>query len=322
MRRWVYCAVWVGLLIGLAGSAAAQDGGQGDADFIVEEYPLVAADQDSPDHFEFRERYITDEILDVRRAWREPETSTTLIDANYVIDAAEYIFIPNDDEAETYTLYYANDLLFADVTHLYPVAVSASGDFRLLFEAMSTPGILMLTPDTIGMLDTEHYAYIPPVYVGDDLVEIWADWGQGQFQVRRADQIVYTVVPEGAFVEPPIKSLWSWDGKWVIESEGRVIMDGEDITAKLGLTEMFAWRILYGEPFYFFAPSPSSPDGQIAMSYAGQEVVPYVYDEVVHYQCCEPSMFNISGNDTMVWFYGQRDGTWYYVEAGVYEEAQ
>jgi hypothetical protein len=29
-------------------------------------------------------------------------------------------------------------------------------------------------------------------------------------------------------------------------------------------------------------------------------------------------MFNISGNGTMVWFYALRDGTWYYVEAGVY----
>jgi len=76
---------------------------------------------------------------------------------------------------------------------------------------------------------------------------------------------------------------------------------------------------LHGEPFYFFAPAASSPGGRIAMSYAGQEVVPYVYDEVVHYQCCEPSMFNLSGNETMVWFYGLRDGMWYYVEAGVYD---
>mgnify|MGYP001143051209 FL=1 len=30
-------------------------------------------------------------------------------------------------------------------------------------------------------------------------------------------------------------------------------------------------------------------------------------------------MFNVSGNETMVWFYALRDGVWHYVEAGVYE---
>ncbi len=299
-------------------SGAGSSGEQTASGFIVEEYPLVAADQDSPTHFEFRQ-YVTDQILDVRRAWREPELDSTLIAANQVIGSAGYMFIPNYDDAHTYTLYRGDSLLFADVSHLYPVAVSEAGDFRLLFDAWSNPGTLIMTPDTIGQVDMAGFIQIAPVYVGNDLVEVWADWEHGQFQVRRAGEVVYTVVPDGPFVEPPVKSLWSWNGQWLIESEGRVILDGTDLTAQMGLDEMFGWRILHGEPFYFFAPAASSPGGRIAMSYAGQEVVPYVYDEVVHYQCCEPSMFNLSGNETMVWFYGLRDGMWYYVEAGVYD---
>ncbi len=50
----------------------------------------------------------------------------------------------------------------------------------------------------------------------------------------------------------------------------------------------------------------------------GQIVEPYRYDDIVHYLCCEPGMFNAAGNDTMVWFYALRDGVWHYVEAGVY----
>jgi hypothetical protein len=30
-------------------------------------------------------------------------------------------------------------------------------------------------------------------------------------------------------------------------------------------------------------------------------------------------MFNVSGNQSMVWFYALRDGMWMYVEAGVYQ---
>jgi hypothetical protein len=31
-------------------------------------------------------------------------------------------------------------------------------------------------------------------------------------------------------------------------------------------------------------------------------------------------MFNNAGNEDMAWFYGLRDGTWYYVEIGAFEE--
>jgi hypothetical protein len=29
-------------------------------------------------------------------------------------------------------------------------------------------------------------------------------------------------------------------------------------------------------------------------------------------------MFNVSGNENMVWFHARRDGMWYYVEMGIY----
>jgi len=47
--------------------------------------------------------------------------------------------------------------------------------------------------------------------------------------------------------------------------------------------------------------------------------LPYQYDEVVHYDCCEAAAFNVAGNERMVWFHALRDGIWYYVEMGVYQ---
>ena len=44
-----------------------------------------------------------------------------------------------------------------------------------------------------------------------------------------------------------------------------------------------------------------------------------MYEDVIHYKCCEPSLFNIRSNDNMVWFFALKDGYWYYVEAGIYD---
>jgi hypothetical protein len=160
---------------------------------------------------------------------------------------------------------------------------------------------------------------IAPVYVGDDLIEVSADWNANQFQVLRNGEVIYTYAPGEMFVEPPVHSLWSWDGHWVLEVEGDVIIDGASAKTDPGYDEMFGWQLIAGQPFFFFKKTDFVTQvSTFGMSYAGQEIEPYRYQEVIHYRCCEGSMFNISGNGTMVWFYALRDGTWYYVEAGVY----
>ncbi len=129
----------------------------------------------------------------------------------------------------------------------------------------------------------------------------------------RAGQVVYTVIPDGPFVEPPTKGLWSWDGHWVLELENDIIIDGQSLSAQAGYEAAFGWQLIGGQPFYFFQQG-----GQIAMSYACTTIEPYRFSEVIHNQCCEGSMFNLSGNAFMVWFYAQKDGMWDYVEAGLY----
>ncbi len=114
-------------------------------------------------------------------------------------------------------------------------------------------------------------------------------------------------------VDNPVKGLWSWDGRWVLEVSGTVLVDGESLNRQLGYHEVFGWRLLDGEPFYFFTKG----DGT-GISYAGR-VMPNRYEDVIHYRCCEPSAFNVRGNDTMVWFWALRDGEWHYVEAGAFE---
>jgi hypothetical protein len=282
------------------------------AGFIVEEYPLVSAQTDTPDHFEFKD-YLTEAILSVRRPWREPDAAERINATNAVIANWGYQLSPNSGE-QTYTLSYNGTPLVEDVAYVWPVAANASGtDFRLLLDTMTGP-MLVVIPDTVGKIDSTTFVYIAPVYVGDDLIEVTADWGQNVFYVLRNGQTIYTVTPGAPSVEPPVKALWSWNGHWILEVDNDLIIDGASLNQQMGYEQSFGFDLIAGQPFYFF-----TQNGLIAISYAQQTVEPYRYDEVVHYQCCEASMFNVSGNQSMVWFYALRDGMWMYVEAGVYQ---
>jgi hypothetical protein len=309
--------VGVMLIIGLSfvlpmsGPIRAQDDDETvDLSLVVEEYPIVKASEDTPDHFEFKDR-IDPVILTYHQQWREPDPSLVVDVTNAALRPFDYVVA---FDAPNYALIYNDTELMADISHIWPVAVSESGDdFRLLVDSL-TEGTLVVTPDTVGQVNTAQFIYIAPVFVGDDLVEVEMSADFTQFFLKRNGETVYTYTPDGPWVEPPIRSLWSWDGHWLIEAEGEVLVDGESLNAQLGYDEIFAWQLIAGQPFFFF-----KQDDQIRISYAG-EVLDYLYQDVIHYMCCEPSMFNVSGNGSMVWFYALRDGTWYYVEAGVYGE--
>ncbi|MCZ7540235.1 MAG: hypothetical protein M5U29_10015 [Anaerolineae bacterium] len=145
---------------------------------IVEEYPLVAALEDQPDHFEFRD-WVTEAILDVRRGWREPDLIAQVAYANEIIGQWGYSLRPFDEISPggpSYRLLHLGSVLLSDITHVWPIAVNSDRtDFRLLLESMNE-SLLVVTPDTIGQMDTASFVYIAPVYVGSDLYEVVADW--------------------------------------------------------------------------------------------------------------------------------------------------
>lgn len=321
MKRCGVLALVIAASLGLIVSAAqAQGGEQTTSRLVVEEYPIVSAAEDTPDHFEFKQR-IADQILDVRRDWREPDAAAKIAATNAIISQWDYKLKPLPEGGSAlYSISHFGSVLFPDVTRVYPIAVNDSGtDFRLLIETLGQSGPLVVTPVNIGKLDLTNFVYLAPVYAGSDLIEVAADWNNNQFQVLRNGEVIYTYVPEGMFVEPPVHGLWSWQGQWVLEVEGDVIIDGASAKAEQGYDEMFGWQVIAGQPFFFFKKTDFlTQKSTFGMSYAGQEIEPYRYQEVIHYRCCEGSMFNISGNGTMVWFYALRDGMWYYVEAGVY----
>jgi hypothetical protein len=139
------------------------------------------------------------------------------------------------------------------------------------------------------------------------------DYERGQAQVMQGGQQIYGFASV-YLVDMPVKGLWSWDGHWLLEVDGFLIQDGEVLNERLGYEDIFGWQLLNGKPFYYFRKGP-----RVGISY-DESILSVYYDEVIHYRCCEASMFNHDGNQDMVWFYGLREGAWYYVEMGVYEE--
>jgi hypothetical protein len=111
----------------------------------------------------------------------------------------------------------------------------------------------------------------------------------------------------------PLYYLGSWGGRWVVEANGMLIVDGAIVNQDWGYQEVFGCQELNGQPFYFFVEG-----GKTYLSYGG-ETLPLSYDYVYHGRCCEPAAFNAAGNEQMVWFYALRDDFWYYVELGAYE---
>jgi hypothetical protein len=88
-------------------------------------------------------------------------------------------------------------------------------------------------------------------------------------------------------------------------------MDGQDIGQALGYDAAFGFSRMGEQSFYFF-----ERDGWVGISYGGQ-VLPDLYEEVFHNQCCEAAIHNVEAGPNAVWFHALRDGVWYWVEASL-----
>ena len=153
-------------------------------------------------------------------------------------------------------------------------------------------------------------------WVGPDMVEyiypqdhLTAVGVPARVEVRRDGQVVFNMaIPQAGPAGPPAGELWGWDHHWAFEVENVVVQDGELQNLKLGLDEMFDWRLVDGKPFYFFRKGTA-----YGLAYDGQPV-PLSYEDLLHGQlCCDAAHYRIASLSNGAWFYGLRDGTWYLV---------
>lgn len=277
----------------------------------VEEYAVVEASADSPTHFEFSER-IPDEVFQKRTAWRGGFQERRFSGNNALLETFGYsLNAIEGSEMELYELYRENKLLLDEITEFWPVSVSDSRNDFALVVGILNGGYRLVRKDVLGDWDLGASLFIPPVFSGDHLLTVRWDGELSQVQVRQGDQTIFSFASV-FLTSSPVNGLWSWQNHWLLEVDGFLIQDGENLNEQLGFEEIFGWQLLNGKPFYYFRKGP-----RVGISYDGQ-VLPVYYEDVVHYRCCEPAAFNNAGNEEMVWFYGLRDGVWNYVEIGAY----
>lgn len=152
-----------------------------------------------------------------------------------------------------------------------------------------------------------------PVFIGEELLfPVW-DTATGQVQVRKGGETVYAFTAlMGA--NNPVQEFTIWQGGWLMEVDGFLIQDGQILNESGAYDELFGWRLLNGQPFYFFRRGE-----WVGISYAGQ-VLPLAYEDVYHGGCCGYGIFNPWGNEQLVGFFALREGQWYHVMVGVMEE--
>jgi hypothetical protein len=195
--------------------------------------------------------------------------------------------------------------------------VNASGtDFVLAAENAPnvSPLYLRVQAGSVTPWDADLNAFLPPAYVGDTLARVtFTGFPTLTYQVELDGEAIYsgTAVAQGAYM--PLRSLTTWNGHWVLEVDDHLIMDGQDVGHSMGYDAAYGFSLICGQPFYFF-----EQEGKVRISYKGQ-TLPNVYDEVFHNQCCERAVYNVEALGDVVLFHALWNGTWYFVEAGVYD---
>ncbi|HWI51464.1 MAG TPA: hypothetical protein VNT01_04905 [Symbiobacteriaceae bacterium] len=300
----------VGLLALLAGCSARQ-GGAPAPDLTIEEHAVTERGADQPTHFAFNDR-IPAAVKEKRAQWRQTAARwDNLPAANAALSPLGYelVAIPGGGA----DLHKGQELIVGYLSEISPVAVSENGKDFAFVAYSSSRGSMLVRPAGIQPWEMGEHYFQPPVFAGNELIEVKID-GQSseRFVVLQNGKEVYRGVAGPIIADLPLRHLAAWNSTWVVEIKGDVILGGKSQKQALGYEELFDWRLVAGSPFYFFRK-----DGKVGINYGGKDQGAR-YDEVVHYMCCEPAMFNPAGNEQMVWFYARKGEMWYYVEAGVF----
>ncbi len=152
----------------------------------------------------------------------------------------------------------------------------------------------------------------------------------GAVYVYKAGELIDKIpIGNGSPIEG-LRGLWTYDQNWVVETAyvissynpeknedtttatGQVAINGVMLNDRDHFDETFGFQTMHGRPFYFYRQ-----EGKINISYDDQSVG-LGYDTIPHYGCCSAAELNPRQAKNMISFFAQKNGTWYYVEVGVF----
>lgn len=283
--------------------------------FQVHEYALVEQSKDNPTHIEFQQR-VPGVVAARRTGWPFSGSEETIEVPNQALAAFGYHLEANTTPPFSgYSLYRNSALIQRNIAKFWPISIqkpmngSGQGDFLLSFETMDGEKLVAsLSGIRPWPGQDQSLGNTPPVYFGNRIA--FAESVGSEVSVYAGSDLLYT----GPSATRGVHSLQTWgDSHWALELTGDVIVDGQDLNKTMGYDGAYGLQIIAGQPFYFF-----NRGGQVYLNYAGHELA-YKYDQVVHDNLGSLAVFNPGGTGHIAWFYGLRDGVWYYVEVGVFE---
>ncbi len=159
--------------------------------------------------------------------------------------------------------------------------------------------------------------YVPAmVFLGNDLIQLdydpdyRADVGfPFGLRVNKNGEVIfkYTVLPPSP-AGGPVRGLYTWQGHWLLEVADVFIKDGVVLNQQLSYSELFTWRLINDQPFYFFRQGD-----RVYLSY-NDITLPQTYERVLHEpSCCSGAMVNMTLADDALGFFALRESYWYYV---------
>jgi hypothetical protein len=210
-------------------------------------------------------------------------------------------------------------------------------DGRLLFDyVFNVPKVYKFSTDSgpihafvVNTVETGYNGYFGSFLVVNDAIHLWdyspSDtanlapilyhgellWAKGVqnagVEIRRSNREVLFTFRTYFGTHLEVDSFQAWNDHWTLTAGDFVVQDGEILNQKLGLQEIFAWRVIEDKPVYLFRKG-----ARLGLSYDGK-VLLLPYQEIPRGLCCGFTVNNpIALNDSM-YFFGKRDGVWYYV---------
>lgn len=217
-----------------------------------------------------------------------------------------------DPRLINYDLRQHGAVLIPDVVPATRLVPNSLGDDFALF--LRTRGQIALLQRE-GVRQGDWAGEYPPVFVGRDLVALQVQYPGGHvlpgtpipWSVWREGRTLFRLPVKERGANPRVKRLAAWGDHWVLEVDGDLYIDGSPLAARIGATEVFDWRLVSGYPFYF-----AEINHRVMPAFGGYWL-PGSYDQVVHYQCCDPALYNPWATHRSVGFWGRRGQRWYFV---------
>ena len=310
------------LVIRVGWAGTLKKGNNYSESLTLEEYPIGKEGKISIT----RQIKIDEAILAKRLKWREKFNRTKrrnkkIESFNKKLSPLGYeLTLTNVKEWQWHCdLYQNGKMLLHNITPLSAEINGSKTDFALVVENAPNEFPLQLLIRKEGIEPYTSPAWVLyPVFLGDKLLTI--EWEDKEFiqstipwtyMVKSNDDVIYTGKVRHFSIPEPMHAFYVRNNHWILEVLNEVIIDGKSLNKKLSYDSIFRYVFFKDKPLYFFMK-----EGKIGISYDGK-TLPYSYDKVPHYPCCDN--VGISVNEHMLWFYGLRNSTWYYVEMGIYD---